>query len=446
MALNDKFDGVVLRRGEAGYEEARRGHMWNARVPARYPHTIVQARSEDDVIRAVRLAGREGLKIAIRSGGHSWAANFLREGGMLLDVGQLQEWSIDLDRRTAWVRPGVIGSDLAMALKGHDLFFPTGHCVSVGLGGFLLQGGFGWNSRLLGPACAHVSAIDVVTADGELLHANEEQNAEIFWAARGAGPGFFGVVTRFYLRLLPRPRVMMNSTYLYPVSVQDEVFSWIADLRPRLPRNMEPLVFLRRDLFGHPGPSLIVTGPTMGDTREECEAALRLLETCPVLDKALMREVNVVTELDQLLAAGEDTLYFKNHRYAADNMWTRAPGAQLLPGMRKIVQTLPGVPSHMMWMLWGDVPDLPDMAFSMQGDIYIALYSVWQDPAKDAEHQAWVTDRMRELEPLANGIQLADENLAARPFRFMAEPNARKLENLRAKYDPGGRFHAYMSK
>ena len=132
--MTAQFDGEIFRRGEAGYEEARRGHMWNARVPDRYPEVVVQAGSEADVVRAVRLARREGLKIAIRAGGHSWAANFLRDGGMLLDVGRLQEWSIDIDRRTAWVRPGVIGSDLAMALKGHGLFFPTGHCKSVEIG------------------------------------------------------------------------------------------------------------------------------------------------------------------------------------------------------------------------------------------------------------------------------------------------------------------------
>ena len=111
--------------------------------------------------------------------------------------------------------------------------------------------------------------------------------------------------------------------------------------------------------------------------------------------------------------------------------------------MHRIAETLPGVPSHMMWILWGPEQDLPDMAFSMQGDIYIAVYSVWNDPAQDEEHQAWVTDNMRALEPLGKGIQLADENLAARPFAFMSEANLKRLEALRAKHDPNGLFHTY---
>lgn len=443
--MTDKFDGAIFRKGDAGYEEARRGHMWNARVPARYPDVVVLAGSEQDVVSAVRMARDEGLRIAIRSGGHSWAANFLRDGGMLLDLSRLQEWSINIPAKTAWVRPGVIGADLNRALKAHGLFFPTGHCTSVGLGGFLLQGGFGWNSRLWGPACASVTAIDVVTAEGELLHADATQHSELFWAARGAGPGFFGAVTRFHLTLKPRPKIMMNSTYLYPISVMDEVYTWAAKIRPQLPRIMEPLIFMRRDLFNHPGPGLLVMGPTMADSREEALAALELLETCPVLDRALKREVNAETELDELLAGGEAALYWKNQRYAADNIWTNASATELLPAMHRISETLPAVPSHMMWILWGPELALPDMAFSMQGDIYIAVYSVWNNPSEDAQQQAWVTDHMQALEPLAKGIQLADENLGARPFRFMSEANLKRLEALRARHDPNGLFHSYMA-
>ncbi len=444
--MTERFDGAVLRRSDPGYEEARRGRMWNARVPERFPAVVVQARSEGDVLGAVQMARREGLKIAIRSGGHSWAANFLREGGILLDLSSLQEWSINIPARSAWVHPGVIGSDLNRALKAHGLFFPTGHCTSVGLSGFLLQGGFGWNSRLWGPACASVTAVDVVTAQGELVRADENQNNELYWAARGAGPGFFGVVTRFHLALHPRPKFMMNSLYQYPIDVLEDVYAWAAKIRPQLPRIMEPLIFLRRDLFGHPGPSLLVMGPTLADSRKEALAALALLDTCPVLGRALKREVNLATELDELLAGGEESFYWPGRRYAADNMWTNAPAADLLPGMRDIAASMPGMSSHMMWILWGPQQQLPDMAFSMQGDIYIALYSVWENPAEDALHADWVRRHMKALEPHATGIQLADENLAARPFRFMSTENLRKLEALRMKHDPQGLFHSYMTR
>lgn len=442
--MSDTIRGAVHWRGEAGYEAARSGKMWNRRVPSRFPDVVVQPQDDDDVVAAVRMARRNGMKIAVRSGGHSWAASFLRDGGMLIDFAAMADFTVDVEGRIAAIRPGLKGTDLNRALRQYGLFFPSGHCMTVGLGGFLLQGGFGWNSRLWGPACVSVHAIDVVTADGELLHADERQNSDLYWAARGAGPGFFGAVTRFHLALKARPAAMVKSDYLYPIEALDDVLTWIRAVQPALPRIMEPLVFVRRDMFGHPGPGVLVTGPVLADSREEAEAALALLETCPALDRAMMRAINVAVEFDDLMQGGEDLLYPQGRRYAADNMWTSASAEALLPGMRRIAASLPRAPSHMMWMLWGPVQELPDMAFSMQDDLYIALYGVYENEAEDAAHQAWVTDNMRALEPLASGIQLADENLGARPFKFIAGANLQRLEALRGKYDPQRMFHSYL--
>jgi FAD/FMN-containing dehydrogenase len=448
MALADviqgNFGGAIVWRGDSGYEEARCGKMWNCRVPSRYPEVVVQPRSDDDIVAAVRLARKHGLKIAVRSGGHSWAASFLRDGGMLIDLSGMREFTVDAEARTARLQPGLRGTDFNHALRKLDLFFPSGHCMSVGLGGFLLQGGFGWNSRLWGPACASVTAIDVVTADGELLRADANQNTDLLWAARGAGPGFFGVVTRFEVKLQRRPKIMMRSDYLYPIEVIDDVLRWARSIQPSLARTMECMVFVRRDFFGHQGPGALVTAPVLADSREEALSALAMLETCPVMQKAVAREVNIVTELDDLLQGAEDLLYPRERRWAVDNMWTSAPADDLLPGMRKIAATLPRAPSHMMWMMWGPPQPLPDMAFSKQDDLYIALYAVWQDRAEDAAHQAWVTDHMRGLERFSSGIQLADENLLARPFRFLADANFGRLQAQRSKYDPSGLFHSYM--
>ena len=433
----------LLWRDQAGYDDVRR-HMWNSCVPPRFPAVIARPRSDEDVIGAVRLARQRGMKITVRSGGHSWAASFLRDGGMLIDLSRLASFGIDADSRSAWVQPGLKGTDFNRALRQHDLFFPSGHCMTVGLGGFLLQGGFGWNSRLWGPACASVTAVDVVTADGELVHADERQHADLYWAARGAGPGFFGVATRFEVKLQPRPRVMMRSDYLYPVDILDDVMRWLLSVQPSLARTLECMLFVRRDIFGHRGPGALVTGPVLAYSREEALEALAALETFPGIGRAIRRDVNVLTEFDDLLQGGEDLLYPPGKLYAADNMWTAAPADDLIPGMRRIASTLPAAPSHMMWMLWGPVEDLPDMAFSQQDDLYVALYAVWEKSSEDERHQSWVTEHMRSLEPLASGIQLADENLGRRPFRFMAEANLARLEALRSRHDPDGLFHSYM--
>ena len=149
------MSGGIFWRNDTGYEHARRSAVSNGRKPNRFPDVIVRAQSNGDVVAAVQLAKERGLKIGIRSGGHSWAASFLRDGGMLLDLSQMNGFSVDVSTRTATIQPGLKGADLNRALLKDRLFFPSGHCMPVSLGGFLLQGGFGWNSRLWGrPAVA----------------------------------------------------------------------------------------------------------------------------------------------------------------------------------------------------------------------------------------------------------------------------------------------------
>jgi FAD/FMN-containing dehydrogenase len=445
--MADTFDGRIYRRGEEGYEQARRGAVWNARTPERFPEAIVVAHTEQDVTRAVRLAIEEEMKIGVRSGGHSWAGNHVRDGGLLLDLSRLQDVEIDAGSQTASVQPGCPGNELVSALGEAGLFFPAGHCVGVAVGGYLLQGGYGWNGRVHGPACMSVHAIDVVTADGELLHASPEQNADLLWAARGSGPGFFGVVTRFHLRVQRKPRIVANGIVLYPIDALEQVFRWAQEIAPRVPRNMELMLIVHRTEDGEL--EIAVTGPVLGDDERQAREALALLQTCPAIDRAKVAEHYIPVTLDDLYA-GVRAAYPDGHRYAVDNMWTHAPVDKLLPGLRRIAETMPLAPSHMLWMNWGPgstpAPVREDMAYSVEDDTYIALYGVWQDAAHDAQNVAWATERMREMEHLASGIQLADENLGCRPARFAGEQNMRRLDELRAIHDPHARFHPWMGR
>ncbi|HEY1687283.1 MAG TPA: FAD-binding oxidoreductase [Solirubrobacteraceae bacterium] len=435
----------TMQRGEEGYEQARRDAVWNARTPERFPQRIVLAESEQDVIAAVQAATEANLRITVRSGGHSWAGNHLREDCVLLDLSRMQEVEVDAHAMTSTVQPGCHGDELLEQLAQHHCFFPAGHCPGVGIGGYLLQGGFGWNGRVHGPACMSVIAIDLVNARGELIHADEQQNSELLWAARGAGPGFFGVVTRFHLSLQPRPQVIANGVLLYPIELLDEIFGWAAQVGPQVHRTMELMLFIHRDPQGEL--EIAVTGPVLEQDEHSAREALAVLQTCPHQERAKAVAPYVEGDFADLFA-GAHAAYPDQHRYVADNMWTHAPVEQLLPGLHRIAQTLPPAPSHMLWMNWGPgrTPPPPrlDMAYSVEDDTYIALYGVWQDPAEDAANTAWATQRMREMEPLATGIQLADENLRQRPSRFLSDASLERLRQLRAKHDPHRRFHSWM--
>jgi FAD/FMN-containing dehydrogenase len=435
----------TLRRDAPGYEEARRATMWNARLPDRYPDVIVQARDVYDVVSAVRLAKREGLHIGIRSGGHSWSGNHVREGGLLLDVSRLQEVTVDKAAMQATTGPGKAGHELASTLGRHGLFFPTGHCKGVAVGGYLLQGGFGWHGRVLGPACMSVTAIDLVTADGEMLHASPEVNSDLYWAARGAGPGFFGVVTRFHLRVYPKPKVMAFALHSYPIKMLEEVFRWAHAVGPEVPRAVELQLIITKKASGVGGPGIEVFAPVFADSLTEALRALAFLNKSPIARKAAFK-LPIAPGPLFLMYRGVMSHYPDDHRYAVDNMWTRAGIDELLPGLHKLAETIPRAPRHVLWLNWGPTPQRPDMAFSMEDQIYIAAYTVWKHKADDPLYASWATDRMREMGHLASGCQLADENLGQRPLRFVTDAKLSRLDEIRAQRDPEGRFHSWMGR
>lgn len=260
-------------RGSDGYEAARRGTVWHRRVPDRYPEVIVQAVSADDIVSAIRYATVNGHKVSVVSGGHSFAASHLRDGAVLLDVSRIDHASIDADKGRAVVGPGKGGSVLMAELEAQGLFFPGGHCRGVCLGGYLLQGGYGWNSRIYGPACESVIGLDVITADGAQIHCDADNHADLYWAARGAGPGFFGVVTSFYLKLYPRPATCGTSVYVYPFDLADEVFTWAravsAEVDPRV--ELQALASRGEPSMGIDVPVISLASPAFADSPEEAE-------------------------------------------------------------------------------------------------------------------------------------------------------------------------------
>lgn len=434
-------------RGADGYESARRGTVWNQRVPDRYPDVIVHAVDADDVVATIQYAKAHGKRVSIKSGGHSWAANHLRDGAVLLDMSRVAQTNIDIDKRTAVVGPGKGGSELVADLGEIGLFFPAGHCKGVCIGGYLLQGGYGWNSRVYGPACESVIGLDVVTADGEQIYIDAENHPDLYWAARGSGPGFFAVVTAFHVKLYPKPPIIGSSFYAYPTDYADEIYTWARSISGDVDRSVEVQIVASSSVsnVGIDRPAIVLASPVFADTEAQARKAFSVLDECPVVDKALIgvpyAPVDMPTWYDAVM-----TNYLDDHRYTADNMWTSAPAADLLPGIHRILDTMPPHPAHFLWLMWGPSPQRQDMAYSLEDEVYLALYSGWTDPADDDKYSDWPRSNMAAMAPLASGIQLADENLGARPARFVSDDNMAKLDRIRAAYDPDSRFYPWMGR
>jgi hypothetical protein len=161
---------------------------------------------------------------------------------------------------------------------------------------------------------------------------------------------------------------------------------------------MELMLIVHHDEAGEL--EIAVTAPVLVEEEAEARAALELLQSCPVLDRAKLNAPYVELALNDLYA-GVHASYPDEHRYAVDNMWTSASVEELAPGLKRIAETMPGAPSHMLWMNWGPgatpAPERPEMAYSIEDDTYIALYAVWSDPAEDEANIAWATERMREM-------------------------------------------------
>lgn len=435
----------MIRKGEIDFDRAVLGTSFNKRDPGRRPDVFVKAANVEDVIAAVKLAVKEKMKIAVCSGGHSWSQNHIRDGGVLIDVSRLNELKVDRANASAVAGPGCPGSVAANALLKEGFFFPAGHCRGVCLGGYLLQGGFGWHGREYGMACEHVTALDLVTADGTLVHASETENADLYWAARGAGAGFFCVVVRFYLRLHPRPRTIGMAGQIFRMKHLEEVFLWAERAGANVPRSVEFQMLLTNRAFGIFAPGIEVAAPVFADSAKEAREAVSFLRESPLRTKASISMPFVPLPLS-FLYSGVMSHYPEGHRWFVDNMWTGAPVKDLLPHLRRIVDTMPPPPSHALWLNWAPPGARPGMAFSVEARSYLALYGAWKNPADDDAYGPWAVENMRKMESFSSGIQLADENLGERPARFVSDANLARLDEIRSARDPDHRFHSWQGR
>ena len=329
---------------------------------------------------AVLLARESGWQVAVRSGGHSWAQWSVRADALVIDLGGLHEIAYDEATGIATASPSVQGgAELAPYLEARGRFFPGGHCPTVGIGGFLLQGGQGWNARGWGWAAEYVEAVDVVTAAGELVHASADENADLYWAARGAGPGFFGVVTRFHLRTLPRPAHVAQTVQAYDLEDFDEVMTWLHETHASVADTVEIVALTKTDPALAPGPVLLVTGLALVGSADEADAALAPFRTSPALDRAIFVLDAVPTTIDE---QRERQLHDnpEGHRWAVDNAWLSGPASSVVPAMRRAYTTLPNEKAFTIWFSMAPLRALPDMAFSLQSEIYLASYVAWESP------------------------------------------------------------------
>jgi FAD/FMN-containing dehydrogenase len=445
--------GRLVMRGEPLYEEARVGRIFNARRPDRFPAAVLLAESDADAAFGVRLAADRGWPVSVRSGGHSWAAWSLRDDALLIDLGGMRDLSYDPASGVVSARPAVPGGlGLAPFLAERGRVFPGGHCASVGLGGYLLMGGLGGYGRARGWACQSVVGLDVVLASGALVRASDSENADLLWAARGAGPGFPGVVTRFYLQTYAAPRVMWHDTSTFALDDTVELLTWLHEVLPSLDRRVEPVVAATRlpdvplyeGTVRPVGTVLLLHTTVMASSDEEALGLLAPLRDGPLAARSLGHVQGRTSVAEENLA--QTVQNPSGYRYAVDCTWSDAPARVLAPMLQSLWSELETEHSFSIWYGWAPRGSRPDMAFSVEADVYVATYVIYTDPADDERYAEWVHRRTGEV-ALAHGagVYLGDTDFSRRQDRFLSDSSYQRLAAIRSSRDPYGRFASYLT-
>jgi FAD/FMN-containing dehydrogenase len=442
--LRQSLAGEAIAAAEAGFEAAATGLLWNARKTDRRPDIIVHAAGAADVQAAVRYAAANGLTVTARGSGHHWAQVSMPASGIVVDLSRLRAIEIDAAGRTAVVSPGVLNSELAQALGAQDLAFPVGHCDDVAVSGYLLGGGFGWNSGAWGVACHNVLGVEVVLADGRLVHASSVENQDIFWAARGAGPEFFGIVTSYRLRLFPLPRAIRTSAWTYPIGRADEVERWMTAAMRKVPASVEFTAVMSSappPLADRVAKVATAIATIFADSDDEA-AAIRALVAAEAPQEALDVQLDLPTPFEVLYEL-MGQFFPRGLRFAADTNWSAQP-ARLYATLAQEIEAAPSAASFALAVPLPPSPPgpMPDTAFSMVAPVFSCIYAAWPEADDDAANLAWLRQASASLQPVSVGhyIGEADLALAERTPRSFSDAAWSRLQSLQRRHDPAGLF------
>ena len=449
--LAQQVTGEVVNRADDQYNAWRNSMVWHLRKPERYPDTIVRAQSEQDVIAAVKYATDNGLKVSARSSGHNATGAALRDGGLLIDLALLRNVDIDASRKTARIQPGLWSEQLVREAGRHGLAFPAAHCPTVALGGYLLGGGMGWNhAHWDGIACYSIKRADIILAGGRKVTASPSSYPELFWAVRGTGPGFFGVVTGLELQLYPLPRAIHISIYIAPLDNLQTILATLEELNSVKDERVEILVLLMHDPQASadtpPDKAKVcmVGVNAFADTEDEAIAML-----APFADSGLATAS--VFRLERQPGSFA-TLYNPENvdsgigRYMVDNIWTDESGTALL-SLAEHFRSTPSPRTHILCS-YGVKPELrADACFSRIANHYVASYMLWNDAQDDPANHAWLKQANELLQPYSKGTYINETEMTLFPERVrssFSDESWQRLTELRKKYDPEMVFHSYI--
>ena len=429
------FGGRLIRPGEDGYDQARRLH--NGMIDKR-PALIAQCRTTADVVDAVNLARATEMEVAVRGGGHGVAGAAATDGGLMIDLSPMQGVHVDPRQRTVRAQPGLTWWTFNRAAAVHGLATTGGVVSTTGVAGLTLGGGIGWLMGKYGLTVDNLQSAEVVTAEGSVITASQDEHPELFWALRGGG-GNFGVVTSLEYRAHPL-RDVLAGPVLHPFTAARTALAFHREFTASAP---DELTVGAAFLHAPDGSGTKVTALVpchCGDlgTAEADVKALRAFGT-PLADLVQPMPYPVVnTLLDDAFPKG------------AMNYWKSGFLAELSdPAIEVMVEAFERVPSNMTGIFLDHVHgaatrvDPTATAFPHRQEAFsVLVLAQWTDRADTESNIAWARETFERLRPhltdrrYTNFLSADDAGFVRQGYGV----NYERLVRVKRDYDPDNLF------
>jgi FAD/FMN-containing dehydrogenase len=437
--IADELSGRVIGPDDPEYDGARTVFLGGI---DRRPALIARVANATDVSRVVGFARETGLELAVRSGGHSGAGHSVTDDGIVLDLSEMKAIEIDVEKRTAWAETGLTAGEYTNAAGAHGLATGFGDAGSVGIGGITLGGGVGFLVRKHGLTIDDLLGAEVVTADGDLLHADAETHPDLFWAIRGGG-GNFGVATRFQFRLHPVEEVVggalvlpatpdVIAAFIAEAEAAPEELSAIANVMPA-----PPLPFLASE---HHGRLVVMALMAYAGPAEDGERALAPFRA---LAEPLADMLRPMTYPEIYGPEPEDY-------HPVATVRTIFTDRVDLKAAERIIAALEAATAAtaitQLRVLGGEMARVPAEATAFahrQKRIMANVVAISESPDEQPVHEPWVTGLSAELRDGDTAAYVGFLTDEGEERVRAAYPGATwdRLAAIKARYDPDNLFH-----
>jgi FAD/FMN-containing dehydrogenase len=457
--LRSNFSGELIEPASPGYDDART--VYNAMIDRR-PALIARCSGVADVLACVELGHEAEVIVSIKGGGHSVAGNAMCDDGLVIDLSQMNGIRVDPARRTVRAQGGVTWGLFDRETTAFGLATTGGVVSTTGIAGLTLGGGLGWLTRKYGLSCDNLLSADVVTADGRFLTANEDENADLFWALRGAGSNF-GVVASFEYQLHPIGEQILTGVLLFPGDLRREVLRFYGEWSQVEPDEITSFLILLD------APEI----PAIPDEHHGKPIAGLAFAHCGSLEEA-EKAVEPLRKFGPPLAEFVQPMRYVDFQTMSDNDWRFGnrnywkpeflqeiseamidtilenaaafvpPNFQPQEGENLSAQPINYFEIGHMGGAAGRVGEM-DTAFGHRDAPYLVnITSVWEDPSEDERMIAWARSFSQALQPFSAGggytNYFSPEEPQERLRASFGEEKFERLVDLKTKYDPENFF------